>query len=361
MFEFFYEEGLSYRSIQSKLKSSGVSISLGLISNIVHNKGKRRQERVTGVPRQERRCRPKLTKSVLKAVEKHMTKPDPPAQTSLAKQLKVSPSTINNALKELGLQRRKKLKVHTITDRQKKNRCINAWKLYRDHLAGHRYEYVVTLDESWFKLLPLSSKTELFYKRKEETPKEHWVLACKEVMPKKVMLVTGMTARGPLKVRKVPEKGKVNSDFYIRRVLSPMIKNELIPMFGDNINKVFVHHDKAPSHVSRKMTAFAEEMHAKYGITFIKKEHIPVKGADISPMDFHGFGYLKNEINKTRVRTFEGMCKKLAKIWSEVSVKQCQDTYRSWKSRLVQVTKQKGGHIEHIKDIHRHKTTNKQH
>ena len=76
-----------------------------------------------------------------------MTKPDPPAQTSLAKQLKVSPSTINNALKELGLQRRKKLKVHTITDRQKKNRCINAWKLYRDHLAGHRYEYVVTLDE----------------------------------------------------------------------------------------------------------------------------------------------------------------------------------------------------------------------
>ena len=109
------------------------------------------------------------------------------------------------------------------------------------------------------------------------------------------------------------------------------------------------------------MTAFAEEMHAKYGITFIKKEHIPVKGADISPMDFHGFGYLKNEINKTRVRTFEGMCKKLAKIWSEVSVKQCQDTYRSWKSRLVQVTKQKGGHIEHIKDIHRHKTTNKQH
>ena len=38
-----------------------------------------------------------------------------------------------------------------ITSPQKKS--MNAWKLYRDNLAGDNYEFVVTLDEAWFRLL----------------------------------------------------------------------------------------------------------------------------------------------------------------------------------------------------------------
>ena len=166
-------------------------------------------------------------------------------------------------------------------------------------------------------------------------------------MPKKVFLVTGMTVRGSLTIRQVRDEVKVNSDFYIKRVF---IQQELVPMFGND--KVFVHHDKAPSHISRKMAAFAKDMHDTYGITFIKKKDIPINEANISSMDFHSFSFLKQEIYKTIVKTFQGMCENLAKIWIDISVKKCQDTYRSWKHRLVQVKLQNGGCIEHIRDIH---------
>ena len=183
--------------------------------------------------------------------------------------------------------------------------------------------------------------------QKRDTPKDNWVLACKKVMPKKVFLVTGMTVRGSLTIRQVRDEVKVNSDFYIKRVF---IQQELVPMFEND--KVFVHHDKAPSYISRKMAAFAKNMHDTYGITFIKKKDIPINEANISSMDFHSFSFLKQEIDKTIVKTFQGMCKNLAKIWFDISVKQCQDTYRSWKHRLLQVKLQNGGCIEHIRDIH---------
>ena len=81
-----------------------------------------RQEKVTGVKRQETRGRPKLTKTFLKSVQNRMTKPDPPAQLTRAKQLKVFPTTIRRVVKEYGEQRRQKLKVHMITSPQRENR-----------------------------------------------------------------------------------------------------------------------------------------------------------------------------------------------------------------------------------------------
>ena len=174
-------------------------------------------------------------------------------------------------------------------------------------------------------------------------------------MPSKIMVVTGITARGPLKLRIVPDKVKINTDYYIKHVMKKMIEEELLEMFADDIDKVFIHHDKAPSHTSKKMTEFADQMNDKYGITFIRKEDIPVKGADISPMDFSGFGYLKQAVKRSRVKTLSGLGKKLKEIWSKVTVEQCQNTFRSWKRRCVKVQRQNGAHIEHIQGIHSHK------
>jgi len=189
----------------------------------------------------------------------------------------------------------------------------------------------------------------------KEAAKDHWIIPCKEMMPKKVMVVAGLTAKGPLKVRIIPDKVKINSEYYIKYVLTPIIDQELVPMFGDDIKKVFTHYDKASPHVSNEMAASAMKMKNKYGLTFITKQDIPVKGADISPMDFHGFGYLKQAVQASRVSTIQGLCKKIKKIWSQRTPAQCDLVYQSWKRRLIQVQKVSGKHIEHIKQIHSHK------
>ena len=351
----YYEDGMSFRSIQKKLRSSGHKVSLGFIYNVINNIGKRREARSQGVQYKQTRIRTKRTPEVLKRVRENFTKTNPPTQTVMSQRLGISRHCLQDCLNDLQLKRTKKMKVFTVTDKQKANRKKNSWKLYREQLAGKKHEFVVTVDEAWFTLNEANSGSEFHYKKKGENPSSKWILQRKEVMPSKIMVVTGITARGPLKLRIVPEKVKINTDYYIKHVMKKMIEEELLEMFADDIDKVFIHHDKAPSHTSKKMTEFADQMNDKYGITFIRKEDIPVKGADISPMDFSGFGYLKQAVKRSRVKTLSGLGKKLKEIWSKVTVEQCQNTFRSWKRRCVKVQRQNGAHIEHIQGIHSHK------
>ena len=107
---------------------------------------------------------------------------------------------------------------------------------------------MVTVDETWFTLNEANSGSEFQYKKKGENLSSKWILQRKEVMPSKIMVVTGITARGPLKLRIVPEKVKINTDYYIKHVMKKMIEEEFLEMFANDIDKVFIHHDKAPSH-----------------------------------------------------------------------------------------------------------------
>ena len=58
-------------------------------------------------------------------------------------------STINKIIhQDLSKDTRKKSDVHYLTDRHKKTHMTNCRKLYEKHLAGHKSEFVVTLDEA---------------------------------------------------------------------------------------------------------------------------------------------------------------------------------------------------------------------
>ena len=133
-----YDLKFSYRSITKKLRGSGWSVSVGTVSNMIRCKGKRRQERITGVKIKETRT--KLTKKVLQVIRKKMTQTNPSVQTKLACRLGISRETLQRAIKELGLKRKRKLKVDVMTSEQELNRATNACKLYRNHFKGTRTE-----------------------------------------------------------------------------------------------------------------------------------------------------------------------------------------------------------------------------
>ena len=81
-------------------------------------------------------------------------------------------------------------------------------------------------------------------------------------------------------------------------------------------------------------TKYMDEMTEKYGIRFIAKADIPVKGADCAPLDFYGFGYLKHEVEKFRVENLDQLWKKCQRVWRGIRRETCDQVYESWKKKM---------------------------
>ena len=178
-------------------------------------------------------------------------------------------------------------------------------------------------------------------------------MAVKENFPKRFMIVGAMCARGTFPLIKVDPKAKINSDYYCSHVLTPLVEEYIPRLYAGEVDRVTVHHDKASSHTSRKTTAFMQMLTQKHGIRFLDKDIIPVKGADISPMDFFGFGYIKQKLKGCRATTVQGVWNAWARIWSAVSPEITRKVIESWKQSLRAVARVHGEHIEQTKQIHR--------
>jgi len=163
------------------------------------------------------------------------------------------------------------------------------------------------------------------------------------------MAVGGMTGRGVLPLIRVPPKAKINSDVYIASVLKPLLEKEVPKLYPGELEKVTFHHDAASSHTSNKTALHLKELEENFGIKAIPKSEIPVKSPDTSPMDFYGFGMLKQQLSSCRVKTLGGLWKFLQKEWNGVSHETVREVFKAWKRRLRMVKVTKGGHIEQIK------------
>ncbi|UYV79179.1 K02A2.6-like [Cordylochernes scorpioides] len=233
--------------------------------------------------------------------------------------------TINNIIhKDLELDTRRKGKVHKLTTFHMKNRATNARKLYEEHLAGSRSEYTATLDEAWMYVMYCNGIRKICYIKRGNQVPDNWVHQCSETFPKGFMVVGVMTGRGVLPLIKVPSKVKVNSEFYIECVLKLVIE-QLKDLYPGEMDKVFLHHDKASSHTSNKTQQFLQEMKDTLGLNFIRNSDIPVKSPDASPLDFYGFGMLKRRLFNRRPKTEAGLWKAAQEEWSNVSLSKVKE------------------------------------
>jgi len=83
-----------------------------------------------------------------------------------------------------------------------------------------------------------------------------------------------------------------------------------------------------------------------------------VKGADASPMDFFGFGYLKHRISLKRPKTLAGLTKIAIDEWKKLTPEKCQKVFENWKKRLRLVHEHDGYQIETLKSLHSKKSKN---
>lgn len=139
----------SYSQIIKHLKSWGHSVSKKGITNVLKNRGKKRQALAEGPTPPPRRSRRKvLTQAVLRKIDLVTSKDNPPTQRQIARQVKVSQSSVNRAIKILNKKVRRKPRVHQLTEKHKKNRRLTCKQFYKNYLTHDRSEYLVTLDEA---------------------------------------------------------------------------------------------------------------------------------------------------------------------------------------------------------------------
>ncbi|UYV66540.1 TIGD6 [Cordylochernes scorpioides] len=319
---------------------------------VVNGIGKKREAESNGQKFQVDRPRPVRTPATVSKVKRLATTENPPSQRQLSRMCGTSLKTINNIIhKDLELDTRRKGKVHKLTPFHMKNRATNARKLYEEHHAGSRSEYTATLDEAWMYVTYCNGIRKICYIKRGNQVPDNWVHQCSETFPKGFMVVGVMTGRGVLPLIKVPSKVKVNSEFYIECVLKPVIE-QLKDLYPREMDKVFLHHDKASSHTSNKTQQFLQEMKDTLGLNFIRNSDIPVKSPDASPLDFYGFGMLKQRLFNRRPKTEAGLWKAAQEEWSNVSLSKVKEVFAAWKVRCREIAKKKGKHIEHMKKIH---------
>ncbi|UYV68761.1 hypothetical protein LAZ67_6000727 [Cordylochernes scorpioides] len=319
------KEGNSYSVIVKKLKAEGIDVGKATICRVVNGIGKKREAESNGQKFQVDRPRPVRTPATVSKVKRLATTENPPSQRQLSRMCGTSLKTINNIIhKDLELDTRRKGKVHKLTPFHMKNRATNARKLYEEHLAGSRSEYTATLDEAWMYVTYCNGIRKICYIKRGNQVPDNWVHQCSETFPKGFMVVGVMTGRGVLPLIKVPSKVKVNSEFYIECVLKPVIE-QLKDLYPGEMDKVFLHHDKASSHTSNKTQQFLQEMKDTLGLNFIRNSDIPVKSPNASPLDFYGFGMLKQRLFNRRPKTEAGLWKAAQEEWSNVSLSKVKE------------------------------------
>ncbi|OXA46652.1 Transposable element Tcb1 transposase [Folsomia candida] len=350
------KSGSSERDIQKRLQCSEIKLSTGAIHNIIHGVGIRREAKNAGLPIPPNNYPPvKASKTVIKKIDRLTSKENPPGQRTIAKAVNLSQGHISHIIKtKLHKKIHRKRSIHVLEDSHKANRTTNSRRLYEDHLAGGKSEFVVTLDEAWFYLQDCKGDRKICYTEHREDV-EKYVCPKREKFGDKIMVVGAITGRGVLDLIKVPPNPKINSARYVSDVLKPLLEKELPKLYPTDYDKVFVHHDKASSHTATFTQQYAEDLEARRGTKIIKNTLIPVKSPDISPMDFFGFGHLKQKMFSKRPTTMDGFWELLKAEWRKITPEMCQGVFSAWKKRCRTVAQVHGEHIEQIKDIHSHR------
>src|SRR5688572_22240924 len=97
-----------------------------------------------------------------------------------------------------------------------------------------------------------------------------------------VMVSAGVCFGGKGRLHFVPEKVKMNADFYVNDLLPKLIEDceGLLP------NSFIFNQDGAPVHSSH----IAQEWIKQHSSEFVKKDEWPANSPDLNPLDYHVWG-----------------------------------------------------------------------
>lgn len=301
----------SYSMIRRHLKKKNIDISLGMISKIRNelNVGLKKSEKT-----ETRGRKSSLSKRQLLVLKNMTENPNPLTQSSMANKLGTNVGVIQYQInKILNKKLLKKPKCQALSPKSIGKRYRRSWPLYL-RLRGQRWRKVVTSDEALFHLSGNNGQTKVQYISRGENRSALHAYS-KVQFPKSIMVWLGISANGTTSVRFVTPGVKINSDFYINKILKPFITKD-IPKLYPNKDYLF-HQDSCPSHVSKKTLNFLRTNN----IPFITPEQWMAYSPDAAPLDYCIWPYLKRRVNKRKVKTISGLKKVISEEVSKIPPK----------------------------------------
>ena len=150
---------------------------------------------------------------------------------------------------------------------------------------------------------------------------------------------------GKNEIRIIPKVVKVNSQFYIDKVLKPFIKHDAPRMFpGDQIKDMVFHQDSALSHTSKQTLAYMRIQN----MNFVTPQEWMPKSPDAAPMNVAIWGILKRSLHKRKIYTLAGLKRALRGEWRKLEQHVINKTLESWPKRCRLIYNLHGSQIEHL-------------
>ena len=139
---------------------------------------------------------------------------------------------------------RKKIKTNSLTEKQAKQRHDRKNGILQ-HLVPRKPRCVLIFDETFITLDETNGETDFYYDGVHLEIPEDWKKKPRKAWPRNVMVVMGICWKGKTKAYIVPEKAKVNADYFIGHILKPVVEKDIPRLCGDKKYKLKIHVDSA--------------------------------------------------------------------------------------------------------------------
>jgi hypothetical protein len=340
-----FHNGDSSRKISSKLSAIGLTASYVTVCRVIKEFKLEQQGVVKPVKSLGNQNLPSArSAAVIAKVEKLVFRPDPFSIRQIQQMLGLSYSTVRRIVKrDLAGKKRSKRRTHHLSHQQVAQRVLKVPRLLK-HLNGGKWRYIVSIDEAWCYMSHVNGRRKIYYQFRGKQSPQSWLKYCKQKHPRGVMFVAGISARGTTAIRFVPPRTKVNSDFYVKRVLKQIFKKDIPRLYGKDARLVALHHDSAPAHTALDTVRYLQNSKYRY----IPKDDWPSNSPDLSPMDYSINGIFKRKLWKHKTKNLAGLMRAMKREWTTISTDLCVRTLKSWKKRCLLVQENHGLQIEHL-------------
>ena len=95
---------------------------------------------------------------------------------------------------------------------------------FLQYLEGERYKRIIPNDELGIYLSDTGGERKMYYEFKGRKTEESWTKIWKSSHPVGVMCFMGVSYWGKIKLRFVEPKAKINQEYYVDKLLTPLFE-----------------------------------------------------------------------------------------------------------------------------------------
>jgi hypothetical protein len=223
---------------------------------------------------------------------------------------------------------------HLLTDdlRQKRKDVACEMIPYLDAASQDGWRNLITGDEPWFFL--------------SQSPRRMWSVAREDVATivrgdirtTKFMFTIMSNPRGFHVINRLPDGIKMNSEYYITNVLTPLHEKFCSGGPEDCGIPLTIHIDNCSVHTS----AATEQFMSDHRMIRMPQ---PPYSPDLAPSDFDLFGTVKSRLEQIQASDADDFFEQLEEILSSISVEELERVFAAWINRVHQVSEGNGEYL----------------